>query len=133
MPEYLFVYGTLMSGMEASHLLSEIARCVGRGRVQGRLYDLGEYPALVLGQPGDTVWGEVYRILRPAAIRQIDRYEGFDPSGASFLYRREATSVTLEDGARIQAWAYVYNRPLPASARRLLSGDYRRAAQGKIL
>lgn len=131
MLEYLFVYGTLMSGMAASHLLSDIARPVGRGRVQGRLYDLGEYPALVPGGPGDTVWGEIYRILRPANIRQIDRYEGFDPSRPAPLYRREATWVTLEDGASLQAWAYVYNRRLPANARLLPSGDYRRAALGE--
>jgi gamma-glutamylcyclotransferase (GGCT)/AIG2-like uncharacterized protein YtfP len=129
MLEHLFVYGTLMSGMEASYLLSDIARPAGRGHVQGRLYDLGEYPALLPGEPGDIVWGEVYRILRPAAIRQIDRYEGFDPSEPYPLYRREATWVRLEDGATLLAWAYVYNRPLPAGARHLPSGDYRRAGQ----
>ncbi len=131
MLEHLFVYGTLMSGMEASHLLSEIARPVGRGHVRGRLYDLGEFPALLPGQPGDIVWGEVYRILRPAALRQIDRYEGFDPRRPSSLYRRQATRVILEDGTSLLAWAYVYNRPLPPNARRLPAGDYRRAAQGR--
>lgn len=131
MPRHLFVYGTLLPGMQASPLLADIARPAGRGRVQGRLYDLGEYPALVPGQPGEAVWGEVYQLLKPPAIEQIDRYEGFHPSRPTSLFRRETAWVTMEDGARLQAWVYVYNRPLPPNARRILSGDYRLEAQGR--
>lgn len=128
MSEYLFVYGTLMSGMPAAEMLTGAARLVGRGLVRGALYDLGEYPAL---RPGDgDVWGEVYAVAGVAALRRIDAYEGCDPSRPRSLFRRERVNVRLEDGSVIKAWTYFYDRALPPNARRIASGDYRLEALG---
>lgn len=128
MSEYLFVYGTLMSGMPAAEMLTGAARLVGRGLVRGVLYDLGEYPAL---WPGDgDVWGEVYAVAGGATLRRIDAYEGCDPSQPESLFRRGRVDVRLENGAVIRAWAYFYDRPLPPEARRIACGDYRLQALG---
>lgn len=128
MSEYLFVYGTLMSGMPAAEMLTGAARLVGRGLVRGALYDLGKYPAL---RPGDgDVWGEVYAVAGAATLRRIDAYEGYDPSRPRSLFRRGRVDVRLEDGSVIKAWAYFYALPFPPGARRIASGDYRLEALG---
>ncbi|MBP7555451.1 MAG: gamma-glutamylcyclotransferase, partial [Chitinophagaceae bacterium] len=43
----LFVYGSLRSGFQsqAYEYMSRYFNLVGNGRVKGRLYDLGDYPA----------------------------------------------------------------------------------------
>lgn len=100
----LFVYGTLRSGGDAVGLLRG-CRLAGTGRVAGTLYDLGDYPALVLDGRG-LVEGEVWRC--PAdALGRLDEYEGL-PSG---LYARVRVAV---DGT--ECWTYVAG---PALAPRL--------------
>ncbi len=99
-PVRLFVYGSLMSGLPAHHLLSSAgaAVLVGSARTAAgyRLVDLGWYPGLETAGQG-MVLGEVYRVPA-AALQSLDRYEG-----TPHHYRRE--SIELEDGQA--AWAYV--------------------------
>lgn len=130
MPEYLFVYGTLMDGLEASALLSGSARFVCRASMPGRLYDLGAYPAAVAGEgPADVVIGEVYELTDEEAICAIDDYEGCRVSEPGSLFTR--ATVTVQPAARealpLSAWAYLFARNLPPQARRIHSGDYRHA------
>jgi gamma-glutamylcyclotransferase (GGCT)/AIG2-like uncharacterized protein YtfP len=128
---YLFVYGTLMTGMGASGMLRGIARPAGSATMQGRLYDLGEYPAAIAStQPSDTVCGELYELLSAAALREIDRYECCGPSAPHPLFTRETVAVRTAAGETVAAWAYFYARPLPATARPIPSGDYRLSRAG---
>lgn len=92
---HLFVYGTLKSGGAAEQLLHGCQR-VATGRVRGTLYDLGEFPALLLrGQ--DPVPGEVWRC--PAErLQELDRYERVE----SGLFRRAAVQV-----GDYACWVYV--------------------------
>ena len=71
MPElpirHVFVYGTLRRGEQRDiNLLSPTPRWIGHAGVEGVLYDLGDYPGLVLGidqHPRQKiVRGEVYEI-----------------------------------------------------------------------
>jgi gamma-glutamylaminecyclotransferase len=93
----LFVYGTLKRGFAREDLMNgatfDGAAMTQRGYA---LYDLGEYPALVLGTDG-VVHGEVYRVT-PEHLEALDRYEGYPE-----LYGREP--VALADGS--MAVAYV--------------------------
>lgn len=65
---HLFVYGTLCRG-EANDL-QRVARqrglpsprLIGEGSVRGRLYDLGDWPGLVVDPAGGVVAGEVWQI-----------------------------------------------------------------------
>jgi gamma-glutamylcyclotransferase (GGCT)/AIG2-like uncharacterized protein YtfP len=45
--DLLFTYGTLMRGFRLHRLLAERAAYLGRGRVTGRIVDLGSYPGAV--------------------------------------------------------------------------------------
>jgi len=97
---------------------------MGRGAIQGALFDLGLYPAVIPATDG-RVWGEVSEVSDPATVlAALDDIEGYrDDDPDSSLYRRARTSVTLPDGSTAQAWVYFYNAPL-GKAPRIPSGDY---------
>jgi gamma-glutamylcyclotransferase (GGCT)/AIG2-like uncharacterized protein YtfP len=128
-PTQLFVYGTLRSdpSHEMFHILARHAKFLGEARVAGRLFDLGEYPGMVL-QPNDNqVKGELYDV-RPEhwdqVIHQLDQYEGCtDDDPEPHEYRREIVQAKLSNGRTVDAWAYVLNRPA-AGLIEIPSGDY---------
>ncbi|HSH44436.1 MAG TPA: gamma-glutamylcyclotransferase family protein [Longimicrobiales bacterium] len=94
---HLFVYGSLRSGARTlgRELLAE-CELVGPATVRGTLYDVGDYPTLLLGGD-DVVEGEVWRC--PATLlRVLDRYEGT----VEGLFRRAAVRA---DGHA--CWVYV--------------------------
>ena len=59
----LFVYGTLRRGgsNDMARLLPEAVR-ISSARMRGRLFDLGDYPALVADASAGWVEGEIYEI-----------------------------------------------------------------------
>lgn len=69
---------------------------MGEGAVRGTLYNVGEYPALLLGGEGE-VEGEVWRCPAPL-LRVLDRYEGTREG----LFRRVAVEV-----GDVACWTYV--------------------------
>jgi len=122
----LFVYGTLRSDFpepcpEREHLKS-IADCEGRAMMAARVYDLGPYPALLDALPGRTlmqspVMGELWMPRPGQTLAAIDAYEACGPGFAEPTeYARVVRPVVTEQGKPGQAWVYVYNWPLPASA-----------------
>lgn len=111
-PAALFVYGTLKRGQPNSPLLARYPHAVEPAWTRGLLYDLGAYPALVVGE--GTVRGE---LVRPAArdlarlLALLDRLEDYrpdDPAGS--LYLRRPVETWTAGGARAWAYAYLYNR-----------------------
>ncbi len=107
MSSLLFAYGTLMPADD------DAAERDGwrPDAVRGRLFDLGPYPALVdLDDPG-TGWVEGY--VRPVSLEELetrlDLWEEVDEG----VYRR--TETVTRGSCRV--WVYVYNRPLPPTAR----------------
>jgi len=137
----IFVYGTLRRDPESelSDLLARHWRFIGAATVQGRLFDLGAYPGLVLDETNGHVSGELYQITTswPQVIERLDEYEGCttaDPQPHE--YRRELVEAMRPSGDLISAWAYVLNRD-PHGLPIIESGDYltwrasgRRAARG---
>jgi gamma-glutamylcyclotransferase (GGCT)/AIG2-like uncharacterized protein YtfP len=129
-PDYIFVYGTLRpsAGHEMSRVLQRFGDLVGRGKVHGILYDLGDYPAAVKkSRTRAFIRGDVYS-LRDAerALKILDRYEGLDekkPRSAEF--KRSRVAVDLGAGKKVRAWIYLYNRPT-AGLPKIRSGDYLR-------
>jgi gamma-glutamylcyclotransferase (GGCT)/AIG2-like uncharacterized protein YtfP len=110
------------------------AEFAGRGTIRANLYDLGDYPgARVVGaEPGRRVSGELYR-LRDAklALKNLDKYEEFFPLQPNkSLFVRELVAVTLEDGRKKRAWAYLYNRGT-ADAKLIPTGRYRDSANAR--
>jgi gamma-glutamylcyclotransferase (GGCT)/AIG2-like uncharacterized protein YtfP len=113
---HLFVYGSLRRGFR-SHAYEYISRFfdfVGEGKVRGKLFDMGSYPAAIPSNDYSFITGELYNIKTPAdfswAIGQLDDYEGVtvEPDEIQ-LYRREITEVQINAGMA-HAWIYWYNR-----------------------
>ena len=127
-PDLLFVYGTLMRGFDnpMAKLLSGNADFVGEARCRGRLYRIKHYPGLLLSDdPADIVYGELYRLReRDALLREFDMYEACGEGFAEPTeYIRRMLPVTLADGAKSDAWSYIYNWPVSDQAR-IASGRF---------
>lgn len=126
--DYIFVYGSLMAGVRSRvartfHAQSEL---VGAGQIQGILYDLGQYPGLVLSTEERYVQGQVFQILnKDMLLPFLDEYEGLIPEQPELSeYRREIARVKISDQP-YHCWMYLYNQPtddLPP----IDSGDYLR-------
>jgi gamma-glutamylcyclotransferase (GGCT)/AIG2-like uncharacterized protein YtfP len=124
--DLVFFYGTLMAGFDRRRRagIDDKLTYIGRGSIQGALFDLGLYPGAV-PSPDGNVWGEVYEMADTATVlAALDEIEGYrhDDSDRS-LYIRQQAEVLLADGARAPAWVYFYNAPL-GRAPRIASGDY---------
>lgn len=131
-PDFLFVYGTLMRGFPLHHLLTDQCEFVGAGTVTGCLLDLGRYPGAVPGDAG-FVHGEVYRLLAPRLLAALDREEGYRPDApARSLYLRRPVEVRLSDGREVSAWIYWYNGP-HGRAVAIPGGDYRQHVPDRTL
>ena len=115
--ELIFVYGTLMKGYALHPVLVRGARFVEKGKVRGRLVDLGRYPGLVTGV--GQVKGEVYRIEDPELLPVLDREEGYN-------FQRSRVFATLASGRHVQVWLYRYRGPRDRAVS-IPDGDYRRA------
>ena len=127
--DYILFYGSLRRGEATFEQLNlgrrlEFVRPV---RIAGALYDLGDYPGLVLGALGQ-VKGELYRILDPAVLAELDDYELYRPDdpapydaakGTGSLYLRQAIGV-----GTTSAFVYVLN--VPPTGPRIPGGDWRK-------
>lgn len=113
---HLFTYGSLRSTRPQARTLLGGCEPVGTGTVRGTLYDVGDYPALLL-DGDDPVRGEIWRC--PAdLLLELDRYEGVKDG----LFRRAA--VKVEDTA---CWIYVAGPrlgPRLVPEARLQSGEW---------
>ena len=133
----LFVYGLLRRGMSAgleAFLGVGSAAFVCSATLSGKLYDLGEYPGVVLARgaaadgsasPDDgTVTGELWRLRDGLHWPVLDDFEGIGPGYAEpTLYKRVLAQAQTSAGASVTSWVYVYNRPL-AGAPEIASGDW---------
>jgi gamma-glutamylcyclotransferase (GGCT)/AIG2-like uncharacterized protein YtfP len=122
---HLFVYGTLMRaadgwrfGKSQRDRLARESTFVGTAMLAARLYDLGNYPGLLLSHdPADVVHGEIVALADPDhSFRWLDPYESIVPGRpADSEYRREKVTARLAEGTTIAAWTYVYNHDLSAA------------------
>ena len=123
----LFVYGTLMGDIDSSiaRFLRKNSRFLGEYQIRGRLYDLGQYPGLVVDPDcNDLVTGHLFQLKNvPITLGILDRYEAIFPGEeADCEYRRELVSV-FREGDTQNTWTYVYNYPL-ADQPQIHSGNY---------
>ena len=126
--DLLFVYGTLMRGFDhpMAQLLARSADFLGEARCRGRLYLVKHYPGLLLSDAaGDVVFGELFRLRRPAELlREFDMYEACGEGFAEPTeYVRRMLPVTRDDGTVGEAWTYIYNWPVE-SLPRIASGRF---------
>jgi gamma-glutamylcyclotransferase (GGCT)/AIG2-like uncharacterized protein YtfP len=128
MPEYLFLYGTLLPGNPHSKSLPVLRRLkpVGSATVRGRLYDFGDYPGALVDPAAKTlIKGTLFKLPNnDEVLKALDEYEEFDSRNKkSSLFVRMQADATLDDGRRLPAWLYVYNRN-PRKGRLIADGEY---------
>ena len=102
-PHLVFVYGSLRRGNAgAMSVRFPDATYVGEGKVRGSLFDLGEYPGLVLNGEDSIVTGEVYEV-DDDTLDKLDKFEL-----TSDYIRKQ---VEVEQGSeRMDCWIYVPER-----------------------
>jgi gamma-glutamylcyclotransferase (GGCT)/AIG2-like uncharacterized protein YtfP len=129
-PQYLFAYGTLITGSGNRRSDRVLAACcirVGPAFTYGELFDMGDYPGMPCTRRAlSKAYGMVYRLLRPArALAALDSYEGYRATrpGASEFLRRRTVVYLLPAARAVSGWVYVYNRPVRFRPR-VRRGDY---------
>jgi len=115
MLNHLFVYGTLQPDKAPPEISAEVGKLqlVGRGRVWGKLVDLGSYPGAMLGrQFRRTIPGLIFSLPDdPKVLAKLDRYEEFFPEAPEqSLFLRRLVNVEQEDLTRTPCWIYEWNR-----------------------
>lgn len=128
MSDLIFVYGTLMRSFDhpMSKLLASEADFLGEASCRGRLYMIAHYPGLLHArEDGEIVHGDLFRMRDPAKLLAVlDDYESIGPAHEQpTLYLREMLPVKLGDGSSMQAWTYIYNRPV-METKRITSGRF---------
>ncbi|TXK85514.1 gamma-glutamylcyclotransferase [Paenibacillus sp. N3.4] len=99
----VFVYGTLLVGESNHHIAAPFVLSVKPGTINGRLYDAGPYPALVLTEENYVV-GEWLEVTKEG-LEAMDVLEGYRGPGASNEYER--VWVPDVDGLR-EGWVYIW-------------------------
>lgn len=120
----VFVYGTLRrGGGGAMSIRFPGATFIADAKVNGRLYDLGAYPGLLVDESGPSVIGEVYEV-DDETLKQLDEFE------ASSHYRRRRVEISL--GARRRAcWTYEPDPEFYSPRTLITSGDWAEYAKTK--
>lgn len=121
---FVFVYGTLRQGgvREMPGLFPD-AKFVGQANVSGSLYDLGEYPGLLLGESNSSVIGEVYEI-DDEILNKLDEIE------ATSDYGRKQVEVSLGN-QRMRCWIYAPDSQVYSNRTLITSGDWIEYAKTK--
>lgn len=128
MTSYLFTYGTMLSGIKhpMHELLEHYATLVGAGHINGKLFEVDDYPALVLSNNvKKIVWGEIYRVQdEPVLFKYMDEYEGCAPhSHKPYEYQRDLVTIHDEKQHSLLAWTYLYKHPV-GHLHLIPTGDY---------
>ncbi|MDZ7269671.1 MAG: gamma-glutamylcyclotransferase [candidate division KSB1 bacterium] len=126
--DLLFVYGTLMRGMERADFLNnpDKASFAGPATAAGKLYDVGSFPGMIESDNGERVHGELHRLQDPELFFEtLDLIQGYWPDQPErSLYIRKIIPVTTAQGTT-QAWSYILNLPVNG-LKPIPSGDFRR-------
>ena len=124
----VFVYGSLRSG-NAGAMSNRFpdARFVAVARARGSLYDLGEYPGMLLNETNSLVVGEVYEV-NEETLNRLDEFER-----SSDYVRKQ---VVVEAGAdEMNCWIYVpsYEPDFYSNQTLIKSGDWMKHTKQKGL
>ena len=114
----LFVYGTLRKAFAhpMAQKLSHKAKHIGFAYVYAQLFDLGEYPGIVLSTDKKSkTFGDLYQLTDLSFVKELDEYEGDE-------YKKKETIVYCD---KRSYHAYVYELIIPHHTFEMIpSGDY---------
>ena len=125
----IFVYGTLLKGLERSNILadSEFIGVAVAGSVQ--LYDLGSYPGIKHGD--GAVIGELYDV-DDITLETLDTVEGFITNNINnSLYYRSKIRIILPT-ITTEVYSYFYNLQVDDEMQ-IEDGDYRNFLQSSTV
>ncbi len=110
---YIFVYGTLRrawpGGAHQAYLTG--AEFIDTAGINGHLYRVSYYPALVLDTGAGPVRGEVYKLASTGQLLALDAYEECTyPALPTQEYQRIRVPIITDSGTPITAWVYAYQR-----------------------
>jgi len=119
----IFVYGTLKVGGFYSKYFDQDRLSSVKGYIIGELYDLGNFPALVL-RGENKVFGEIHEYSNFRTITKImDRVEGYSEDDIdNSLYVRKTTKATTKDGETVDVLVYEIGGKIMKEVERLGSG-----------
>lgn len=125
---FLFVYGTLRQAGNhpMHHVLAQHSTLCGAAWLQGILYRVSWYPCAILSHhPHDQILGELYALHDADAIlAKLDDYEECSAHfPAPHEYIRTKQTVFSPALGAVEAWTYLYNRPVHG-LERIISGDF---------
>lgn len=122
-----FVYGTLRKGMgNYEGFLIGMTKAEMPASAEGLIFHGGSMIPYMSHGDG-VVQGELIYVKDEkfgAVLEQLDRLEGYRKGGTWNHYDREVTTVTLEDGSQLEAYAYYYKGGT-AFMEPITSGDYK--------
>ena len=96
----VFVYGTLRNGCRNRHIVERYIVDSEKITINGTLYNVGEYPALVIDESGNKVTGELLTV-KEEALRPLDTLEGYiGPNDSRNYYER----VLHPNGFYVYIW-----------------------------
>ncbi len=128
MNQYLFVYGTLMAGLDSGpgQLLATNAAFVSEGWLHGFLYDLGKYPGAIYDPKAESkVLGHIYLLPNaPSILAFLDQYEGYDARfAAQCEYLRTTCPVNTNGEETLNCQVYTYQGSI-TEKKLIPSGNY---------
>jgi gamma-glutamylcyclotransferase (GGCT)/AIG2-like uncharacterized protein YtfP len=106
--ESIFVYGTLQRGEVRERCWPRKPVRIEWATIRGQLRDLGDYPALVVGE--DLILGELWHIAEAdmtATLKALDEVEWFGQDECD-LYIREIVTCRTLSGEERPAYTYRY-------------------------
>lgn len=123
---YLFAYGTLMTGHRRQHVWPHPPESIEEAWIAGFLVDLGPYPALLLEIPHEfqpdtqlqphRIRGQLWAFPPDTwlpTLTRLDAVEGF-ANQPDDLYRRTTTLAhPLDANQPVPCQTYAYFAPLP--------------------
>ncbi|MDH5612448.1 MAG: gamma-glutamylcyclotransferase [Gammaproteobacteria bacterium] len=132
--EFIFVYGTLCGSTASRMRETLMPHCdyVSNGYMQGKLYDVGQYPGAVESQySADRVYGELYKIVDcDSVLTGLDEYEECtDHFPEPHEYIRQQLPIILAGGDSVIAWIYIFNHDI-SRLKHIKTGDYLAYIQG---
>ena len=117
MKDYLFAYGTIAEHNGPQEIAGAVRQLkyVGDGFVFGRLYDLAEYPGVILeNHRRHKIFGKIFEVPAGSSVlEQLDAYEGFNPRRPTdSLFVRRRTAIRRPKQPVLKGWVYEYNEPI---------------------
>lgn len=114
---FVFVYGSLRRGAAgAMSVRFPVANFIAEAQVNGSLYNLGDYPGLLLNEADSLVMGEVYEV-DDETLSRLDEFE------ATSHYLRKQVEITHGSNRRV-CWTYEPDPEFYSFQTLIESGDW---------